>query len=281
MSLSKKIPGWLWGTALVAGLCVAVGVWSSRDGALRTFEGGASPAPFTPAPAGREEPVAAVSFPADEAVRRFAAARGVAVRVVSAPDRTATLPPATEPPTKALSKLAAALRLPLLASAKRPEAELAPLTLTRGGIIMGAGNPALEAALERLGSDDADERVGGLAALETLDDPRVEAAFMDRLKNDAAPEVRGAAAAALEEATNADSHRALAAALGDPDEWVVDNARIAIQQLGPKPMEPFLRAVLAHPHEGARLEAADLLERIFGLEIPENFWAAGGRREVK
>lgn len=149
--------------------------------------------------------------------------------------------------------------------------------LLPGGIVVGAGNHDLEARIPGLAAKQVEARAMAVRDLADLGDRRSDAVLRMMLENDPAPEVRGAAAYGLAETTSPDSRQTLVKALGDNDEWVRDQARIAIFQNGPLLMEPLLRTAMKSGGETVALEAADILEQSFGLTVAPEFWAGFAR----
>ncbi len=210
---------------------------------------------------------------AAEAVVMVGQQLGVPTRVAEAPPTQVTLVFSNDPPQKLLVKLADGLGLPLVAAQEGETIKaITQLTLTAGALIVGPTTASLEGSLNRLASADAEVRREAINQLESAADERLEAVFVRRMLNDLDPVVRGEAAAALGTATRPASWTALVRALQDEESWVVDNARTAIQQLGSERMEKYLRTELAAANPADRIEAADLLERVFGLSVPPEVW---------
>jgi len=124
----------------------------------------------------------------------------------------------------------------------------------------------------RMGASDPEERKGALRGLVSLQDPAFGRLFAETLRSDPSSDVRAMAVEALVESGSAVAPAALVTALGDDDAWVRDNARVAVQELGPELTVKYLRTGLASPNRGFAIECGDLLERVFGHEVPHEFW---------
>lgn len=138
------------------------------------------------------------------------------------------------------------------------------------------GIPSLPAKargpLTRLAASEPEERIGALRDLVALQETALGRLFAETLRSDPSPEVRAVAAQVLVESGSEAAPAALVRALGDDEAWVRDNARVAVQELGPELTVEHLRAGLASSNRAFAIECGDLLERVFGFEVPHEFW---------
>jgi HEAT repeat protein len=172
---------------------------------------------------------------------------------------------------KALENISNQLGLPLAAPDIDPSTQ-DDAYLMIGGILWGPGNPELEKQLNQLATAKAEDKPEHIHHLGAIADSRVEGVLRWALTTSSDPGVRGAAAFELAQSTSTDSHTALVKALSDQDEMVRDQARTAIEQIGGFKMEPLLRTAMHSPNDNEAMEAGDLLERAFGLQVEPDFW---------
>jgi hypothetical protein len=181
------------------------------------------------------------------------------------------LPASSTQRHKALEALGQELGLPAALSADDQDAA-ADVYIGVGGIIWGEKNDDLNNAMEGLATDLPENRADHVHNLASLNDNRVESVLLWALTNSKEAAVRGAAAFELASATSPNVHRALVKSLSDEDDLVRDQARTAIEQIGGTTMEPLLRTAMQSPNDVVAMEAGDLLERAFGLDVPAEFW---------
>lgn len=171
---------------------------------------------------------------------------------------------------KTLASAAEALGVPLVAeSGAVPPTEL---HLTKSALVVGDLSPLLANALNRLGSDSPEERSDSIWEIRQIDAQRTEGLFVSVLERDSNSGVRAEAASALGEASSVPARAALLKSLGDEDPWVRDNARLAIESMGPEKMKSWLEMGLKSEVQAIAYESADLLESSFGLPLPEDYW---------
>ena len=182
------------------------------------------------------------------------------------------VPASSRTPRKALLSLGQALQLPVALPQDDSHAD-DEVRIGPGGIILGKSNIELENAMKGLAAAAPEDRADFIHVIGGLQDQRVESVLLWALASSKDASVRGAAAFELAAATSADAHKALVDALSDENEMVIDQVRTAIEQIGGIKMEPLLRTVMQSSNDAAALEAGNLLERAFGLEVPAEFWS--------
>lgn len=175
-----------------------------------------------------------------------------------------------EDPLKSLVKLAVHLRLPLFAPMEAWEKE--NVILLDSGLVAGALTQEIKDALDKTASSEPDTRQQGVRALHELEDARAERVMLHFLETDTVAEVRAEAAAGLRASTSRDALDALVVALADDDPWVAEHARYSIQMQGAERFERHLRTGMESADPRIAYESADILERAFGLPVPDEFW---------
>lgn len=251
----------------------AIALLALAAGSLAWWLAGDRPVDAFAGPVSETSPVPQAPVMVQDLARSAARAWSVQVEVDEPLRDRQVQPPARGVPVrKALQMLSEQLKLPLAAPVDDRAVE-PRVHISEGGIIWGAPNPALTQALRRFVFAPPADKPDALHQVAAVPDPRVESVLHGELTTSKDGNVRGAAAFELGTAQSSDSQRALVSALGDEDEMVRDQARTAIQQLGGFKMEPLLRIAMQSEDDNEAMEAGDLLERSFGLEVAPEFWA--------
>ena len=158
---------------------------------------------------------------------------------------------------------------PLLQSEAKPSSRFSSMA---SNMLVGETDDHVARALNFLSATDPSARARAAAELGEIGDPRAEPALRNSLLMDPSSEVRAEAALALSSAVEASSITALVGALADSDEWVTDNARVALMNVNSSLSERALRAAIDSPDSRIAYESANILENTFGVELPEDFW---------
>lgn len=175
-----------------------------------------------------------------------------------------------EEPLKSLVKLAAHLHLPLYAPMAVWEKE--NVIILSSAIVVGSLTQKIKDALDQTASAEPDTRLLGLRDLHEMEDARAERVMLHFLESDTSAEVRAEAATGLRGSTSREALDSLVAALADEDPWVAEHARYSIQMQGPARFEAHLRSGMQAADPRVAYESADILERAFGLPVPDEFW---------